>query len=137
MLWIMPGPSLGNNVVVGAGATILGAIHIGDGARIGAGGVVIRDVPPGVTVVGVLGRISKGGAVKKIQVLEHGKLPDPIADALRFVLEEQDKLEERREKLESREGVPVELNKYFEKKRRDLMEELLPALEEFSEGGGI
>jgi hypothetical protein len=53
------------------------------------------------------------------------------------VLEEQDKLEERIEKLESREGVPVELNKYFEKKRRDLMEELLPALEEFSEGGGI
>ncbi len=50
-------PTLGNNVVVGTNASILGAITIGDGARIGAGSVVVRDVPPGATVVGIPGRI--------------------------------------------------------------------------------
>lgn len=53
-------PTLENNVVVGAGAIILGAIHVGDNARIGAGSVVIHDVPPRATVVGVPGRIAVG-----------------------------------------------------------------------------
>ncbi|HDN67463.1 MAG TPA: serine O-acetyltransferase, partial [Firmicutes bacterium] len=50
-------PTLGNNVVVGAGATILGAIKVGSGAKIGSGSVVIRDVPEGATVVGIPGRV--------------------------------------------------------------------------------
>jgi serine O-acetyltransferase len=50
-------PTLGNGVVVGAGAIILGAVTIGEGARIGAGAVVVRDVPAGATVVGLAGRV--------------------------------------------------------------------------------
>ena len=95
-------PTLGNNVVVGAGAIVLGALNIGDGARIGAGSVVIHDVPPRATVAGVPGRIGMGFSAKEIQNLEHGKLPDPIADAIRFVMKEQKKLEERIKKLELR-----------------------------------
>jgi len=50
-------PTLGNGVIVGAGAKILGAVTIGAGAKIGAGAIVVRDVPPGATVVGVAGRV--------------------------------------------------------------------------------
>lgn len=50
-------PTLGNNVIVGAGATLLGAITIGDDARVGAGSVVVRDVPPQATVVGMPARV--------------------------------------------------------------------------------
>jgi len=54
-------PTLGNRVVVGAGATVLGAVTVGDGARVGAGAVVVRDVPAGATVVGIAGRVINGG----------------------------------------------------------------------------
>lgn len=50
-------PTLGNQVYVGANASIIGAVHVGDGARIGAGAVVVSDVPPGATVVGVPARV--------------------------------------------------------------------------------
>lgn len=113
-------PTLGNNVVVGAGAIVLGAITIGDGARIAAGSVVIHDVPPGATVVGVPGRIGMGFSVREVQNLEHGKLPDPIADAIQIVMEGQEKLEERIKKLESKEGIPIELDRYLDKHRREI-----------------
>jgi serine O-acetyltransferase len=122
---------LGNNVVVGAGAIVLGAITIGDGARIAAGSVVVHDVPSGATVVGVPGRIGMGFSVKEVQDLEHGKLPDPIADAVKFVLKEQEKLEERVKKLESREVKSIELDKYLENKRRETIEGLSAVSEEF------
>ena len=93
-------PTLENNVVIGSGAIVLGAINIGDNARIGAGSVVVADVPPNATVVGVPGRIGMGFSAKEIQALEHGKLPDPVADAIRFVMEEQEKLKKRIKKLE-------------------------------------
>jgi len=130
-------PTLGNNVVVGAGAIVLGAISIGDGARIAAGSVVIHDVPTGATVVGVPGKIGMGFSVKETQDLEHGKLPDPIADAIQFVMHEQEKLEERIKKLEAREGMSIELDKYLEKKKKEIIERFLPSLGEFKEGGGI
>jgi serine O-acetyltransferase len=130
-------PTLGNNVVVGAGASILGAIQIGDGARVGAGSVVIHDVPPGATVVGVPGRISKGGTSKKMEILEHGNLPDPLADAIRFVLEEQEKIEGRIAKIESKDGIFTEIDEYLEKRKQEIMEELAPITEEFHEGSGI
>ncbi|MGA2466293.1 MAG: serine O-acetyltransferase, partial [Thermodesulfobacteriota bacterium] len=50
-------PTLGNRVIIGSNSTVLGAITIGDGARIGSGSVVVKQVPPGATVVGVPGRI--------------------------------------------------------------------------------
>jgi serine O-acetyltransferase len=69
-------PTLGNGVVVGAGAKVLGNIVLGDCVKVGAGSVVVKNVPPNSTVVGIPGRIvrSKG---EKIAVLEHGDLPDP------------------------------------------------------------
>jgi serine O-acetyltransferase len=99
-------PTIGNNVVIGAGAIALGPITIGDDARIGSGSVVIKSVPAGVTVVGVPGR-SVEDRRKPMLELDHGKLPDPIAEAIKLVLREQDKLEERLRELEKQCGLRV------------------------------
>lgn len=69
-------PTVGNNVVVGAGAKVLGNIHIGDRVRVGAGSVVLRDVPDDCTVVGIPGRNICRDAGECLAVLEHAKLPD-------------------------------------------------------------
>ena len=74
-------PTIGNNVVIGAGAIILGAIHIGDNSRIGAGSVVTKSVPPDSTVVGNPSWIVKREG-RRLGPLEHGALPDPIHKAL-------------------------------------------------------
>ena len=116
-------PTLGNNVVVGTGATILGAITIGEGARIGAGSVVIHDLPPGATAVGIPARVGIGFSAKEIQSLEHGKLPDPIAEAIRFVIKEQEKLEERLKKIESLEGITSKIDRYIEEKKKEIEKE--------------
>jgi len=129
-------PTIGNNVVIGTDAIVLGAIKVGDRATIGAGSVVIHDVPPDATVVGVPGRIGMGFSHKEIQDLEHGKLPDPIADAIKFVIKEHEKLEQRIKKLESIEGI-IELDKYLEKKKKMDKERVLSSLGEFSDGAGI
>jgi len=74
-------PTLKNNIVVGAGAKVLGNIMIGDNARIGAGSVVVSDVPEDSTVVGIPGRIvvQKG---EKVSQLNHNMIPDPVTCAL-------------------------------------------------------
>ena len=73
-------PTLGNNVVVGSGAKVLGNIRIGDNVKVGAGSVVVHPVPDNSTVVGIPGRVvrirAEGG------VLEHGRLPDPEGEAI-------------------------------------------------------
>ncbi|HJT88152.1 MAG TPA: serine O-acetyltransferase [Bryobacteraceae bacterium] len=73
-------PTLGNRVVVGTGAKVLGNIRIGDHVRIGAGSVVVHPVPDYSTVVGIPGRVVRTRA--ESGVLEHGKLPDPEGQAL-------------------------------------------------------
>ena len=72
-------PTLGNHVVVGTGAKVLGNIRIGNHVKIGAGSVVVRPVPDYSTVVGVPGRVvrSRGAEVEDSETLEHGQLPDP------------------------------------------------------------
>lgn len=70
-------PILEEDVVVGAGARVLGRIRLGRGSRVGANSVVIRDVPPDCTVVGVPGRLARGGS-RGSERLEHGHLPDPL-----------------------------------------------------------
>jgi len=87
-------PTLGNNVVVGTGAKVLGNIQIGDNVNIGANAVVIRDVPPNSTVVGVPGRVAKkeGKKIPGIN-LDHTSLPDPLANALENLQHEIDKIE--------------------------------------------
>lgn len=87
-------PTLGNNIVVGTGAKILGNIKIGDNVNVGANAVVIRDVPPNSTVVGVPGRVAKkeGKKVPGIS-LDHSSLPDPLAKSLERLQHEIDKIE--------------------------------------------
>jgi serine O-acetyltransferase len=97
-------PTIGNKVVIGSRAIVLGAITIGDGARIGSGSVVIKSVPAGCTVVGVPGRIVEEKRPDRIE-LDHDRLPDPVAEAIRLVLKEQDKLVERIRRLESAGGI--------------------------------
>ncbi len=74
-------PTIGNHVVIGTGATVLGPVTIGDGVRIGAGSVVIQSVEPGSTVVGIPGKVVRNG-LRFTTDLNHGKLPDPIAQTL-------------------------------------------------------
>lgn len=89
-------PTIGNNVVIGAGAKVLGSIEIGDNTKIGAGAVVVKPVPPNCTVVGVPGRvvIKDGNRVDEVD-LNHGDLPDPIADYLGELERRIKKLEEK------------------------------------------
>lgn len=87
-------PTVGNNVVIGAGAKLLGPIKIGDNVRIGANSVVTSDVPPESVVVGVPGRVVARNGKKIPEIdLEHGDLPDPIADYITKLREKIDKLE--------------------------------------------
>jgi serine O-acetyltransferase len=120
-------PTIGSNVVMGTGAVALGAITIGNGAKVGAGSVVVKSVPPGATVVGIPGRITEDHQ-KPLMDLEHGNLPDPVAEAVRFVLREQDKLEGRLRILESASGIASPKDELLEK----IMIEAV-----FSQGGGI
>jgi serine O-acetyltransferase len=96
-------PTLGNNVLVGAGAKILGAITLGDNVRIGANSVVVKDVPPCCTVIGIPGRIIQQKGVK-IQDprgidLDHHLVPDPVGKALGCLVERLDKLEANQERF--------------------------------------
>ena len=85
-------PTLGENVVVGAGAKVLGAITIGGNTRIGAGSVVVRNVEEDCTVVGVPGRvIHQSGA--RINPLAHSALPDTEANVIRNLMDRIDELE--------------------------------------------
>ncbi|MDP2912173.1 MAG: serine O-acetyltransferase [Candidatus Omnitrophota bacterium] len=94
-------PTLGKNVVVGSNACILGPVKIGDGARIGSGSVVIKDVPAGATVVGVPGKIVEKKVAERLELdFEHGNLPDPIADVVKIMLKMQHELEQRLERVE-------------------------------------
>lgn len=95
-------PTLGNDVVVGAGAKVLGPITVGSGARIGSNAVVVKDVPAGATVVGIPGRVVRQGRAldereqrrrefaKKIGFDAYGTaqdMPDPVADAIDRMLD--------------------------------------------------
>ncbi|WP_150050165.1 MULTISPECIES: serine O-acetyltransferase [Methylomonas] len=96
-------PTLGDNVLVGAGAKILGAITLGNNVRVGANSVVIKDVPPCCTVIGIPGRIiqQKGVKIKDPRGidLDHHLVPDPVGKALTCLVERLDKLEADQEKL--------------------------------------
>ena len=121
-------PTLGSNVVVGSAAILLGPITVGDGARVGANSVVVKSVPPGATVVGVPGRVV-GDKKETVEKLEHGRLPDPVAEAIGLVLMRQDRLEKQLQVLETSAGITA---------TKDELEEQIRAVEmTFSQGGGI
>lgn len=120
-------PTIGNGVVIGSGAKIIGNIKIGDCSKIGAGSVVLKPAPPGSTVVGIPGRIVQESRKCAID-LDHGKLPDPVAEVIKLILQRQDELEKEIKDLEITTDI-VKTNGFLSKKSE--IEEI------FTEGAGI
>jgi len=85
-------PTIGNHVLIATGAKVLGSMKIGDYSKIGAGSVVLREVPPNSTVVGIPGRIVIQNGLRIKDDLDQVHLPDPIADVLRSMQQEIDNL---------------------------------------------
>ncbi|MCH5253321.1 MAG: serine O-acetyltransferase [Lachnospiraceae bacterium] len=89
-------PTIGNNVMISTGAKVLGSFTIGDNSKIGAGSVVLEEVPPGSTVVGVPGRVVKRGDVSLPQdEMDHIHLPDPVMEDLGVLQRENEELTNR------------------------------------------
>ncbi|HHV45219.1 MAG TPA: serine O-acetyltransferase [Firmicutes bacterium] len=102
-------PTIGNNVMISAGAKVLGSFKVGDNAKIGAGAVVLKEVPPNSTVVGVPGRVvvQDGRRVNEID-LDHHNLPDPVEKMFRCMQRRMDSLEEKIKELEKAQSSPKE-----------------------------
>lgn len=127
-------PTLGSYVVVGAGVKILGNIQIGDRVRIGAGSVVLRDVPSNCTVVGIPGRIVRRHGLKA-EDLEHNDLRDLEAEAIRALFEQVKDLEKRIGEIENSSAFPQRKDKtesaIYTDDRSD------ETIKEFLDGAGI
>lgn len=126
-------PTLGDNVVVGAGAKVLGNIQIGSNVRIGAGSVVLRGVPSDCTVVGIPGRVVYR-AGERVGPLEHGRLPDSEAQVIRALVDRIEALEQQIETLkgdESASSEPTEVSLQGSCRLKDRV------ITEFLDGGGI
>jgi len=101
-------PTIGNNVVISTGAKVLGSFKVGDNVRIGAGSVVLREVPENCTVVGVPGRvvIKDGVNLNKERIneidLQHNNLPDPVQEMLLCLQKQVQRLEEKVYQLEGK-----------------------------------
>ncbi len=96
-------PTIGNHVTIGAHATVLGDILIGDHSKIGAGSVVVKDVPPNSTVVGIPGKVVKrNGEREKRPDLRHESLPDPLVEALSDIITHLDVLDKKVSALEEK-----------------------------------
>ncbi len=93
-------PTLGENVIVGGGAKVLGNIQLGNNVRIGAGSVVLRDVPSDCTVVGIPGRVVYRSG-ERVDTLEHGKLPDSEAQVIRALVDRIEALEQQIQAINS------------------------------------
>ena len=110
-------PTIGNGVVIGAGAKILGNIRVGNDSRIGAGSVVLRDVPEGSTVVGVPGHIILRHG-KRVIITDPKQISDPLSEALAAVATQVKHLRERVHKLEGNQSpelhAPDELQAVIE-----------------------
>lgn len=104
-------PTIGDHVVIGTGAAVLGNITIGERSKIGAGSVVVKSVPPHSTVVGVPGRVVAiaGRTVRgeDDDILEHGQLPDPIEQAMKGLYERVAQLEAELRALREEAAKPI------------------------------
>lgn len=91
-------PTIGNNVIISAGAKVLGSFMVGDNVRIGAGSVVLKEVPPNCTVVGVPGRpvvTNEEQEKRAILNLDHNKMDDPVAEVLQGLQKRIEELEDK------------------------------------------
>ena len=94
-------PTLEDNVMVSSGARVLGSFTVGENSKIGAGSVVLKEVPPNCTVVGVPGRIVKRDNVAiPRDTLDQVHLPDPVMDDINRLTQENKQLKERLDELE-------------------------------------
>lgn len=125
-------PTLGENIVVGAGAKVLGNIQIGNNVRIGAGSVVLRDVPSNTTVVGVPGRLIR---VDHTDVLAYGKVRDVEAEVIRALFERVKDLEKQVEQLDV--NVYLSSNQVNNQHIDETKAESNLMIEEFLDGAGI
>ncbi|MCW7488426.1 serine O-acetyltransferase [Leptospira meyeri] len=125
-------PTIGKNVVIGAGAKVLGNIIVEDHVRVGAGSVVMRNVPAGCTVVGIPGKVVKAGDIASDsveQMLEHNQMPDPIAKVFSVLLEKVETQQQLINKL-------YEKQQLLEKSSTDAPEDDR-FIQEFIHGDGI
>ena len=98
-------PTLKDNVMVSAGAKILGSFTIGENSKIGAGSVVLEEVPPNCTVVGVPGRVVRMGNQKVPRTeMDHVHLPDPVLNDIRALQQENQQLKKQMSEMEKRMG---------------------------------
>lgn len=100
-------PTLDHHVVVGAGAKVLGPVFVGANCKIGAGSVVLEDVPPNSTVIGIPGRVIYRGESDPLKSMdvELKKIPDPVAQAIKCLLEKIPQLEKEIKELKSSENI--------------------------------
>lgn len=109
-------PTIGNNVVISAGAKVLGSFKVGDNSKIGSGSVVIRPVPPNSTVVGVPGKVvvREENQMRTNDELMHDQLSDPVAEMILCLQRKIVFLENRISELEEDQNGELEENQYTE-----------------------
>jgi serine O-acetyltransferase len=96
-------PTIEDQVMISAGAAIIGPVRIGRGSRIGAGAVVVSSAPPYSTIVGIPGKVIEGESTRQdVATLEHARLPDPVARAMSNLVDKINKLGARLEEIEER-----------------------------------
>lgn len=100
-------PTIGNNVVIASGAKVLGSFTVGDNSRIGANAVVLSEVPPNSTVVGMKGRIVKRDGVR-VNRLDHANLPDPVIDMFHHLQQQVEELKKELDSIKQKNGGSLE-----------------------------
>lgn len=96
-------PTIEDQVMISAGAAVIGPVRIGRGSRIGAGAVVVSSAPSYSTIVGIPGKVIEGESTRQdVATLEHARLPDPVARAINGLVEKINKLGVRLEEVEER-----------------------------------
>ncbi|HVN91357.1 MAG TPA: serine O-acetyltransferase [Candidatus Binataceae bacterium] len=97
-------PTIESEVMISAGASVIGPVRIGHGSKIGAGAVVVSSAPPYSTIVGIPGKIIEGETTRHVAELDHAKLPDPVARALNNLLDKLNKIAVRLDEIEERQN---------------------------------
>ena len=97
-------PTIESEVMISAGAAVIGPVRIGHGSKIGAGAVVVSSAPPYSTIVGIPGKVIEGESHRQVAELDHAKLPDPVARALNSLVEQLNKVGVRLEEIEDRQN---------------------------------
>ncbi len=112
-------PQIGNNVIIGAGAQLLGPIHVGDGARIGSNAVVVKDVPPGVTMVGVPAHQVQPKVVPAVQHFDPyatQEEEDPMVKTVDQLIKQMNAMQKRLDELEAQNQDSMQTAKRWEGK---------------------